>query len=92
MTSLVGKNKWSGTVGVGVVVLFFCNVKKRWFMGKVDCGFMGERERERESGEGCVGVLCVLWLREWVGGSDPSLTILAFCSGRGGRVINAWNV
>ena len=51
-----------------------------------------ERERERESGEGCVGVLCVLWLREWVGGSDPSLTILAFCSGRGGRVINAWNV
>ena len=29
------------------MVLFFCNVKKRWFMGKVDCGFMGERERER---------------------------------------------
>jgi len=25
-----------------------------------------------------------------VGGSDPSLTILAFCSGRGGRDINAW--
>lgn len=24
-----------------------------------------------------------------MGGSDPSLTILAFCSGRGGRDINA---
>ena len=70
MTSLVGKNKWSGTVGVGIVVFFFCNVKKRWFMGKVDCGFMGEREREREreSGEGCVGVcVCYDWENEWVG-------------------------
>jgi len=37
---------------------------------------------------GCEDVF-VLWLREWVGGSDPFLTILAFCSGRGGRDINA---
>ena len=42
------------------MVLFFCNVKKRWFMGKVDCGFMGEREREREWGRVCGGIVCVM--------------------------------
>ena len=75
MTSLVGKNKWSGTVGVGVVVLFFCNVKKRWYMGKVDCGFMGEREREREWGRVCGGIVCVMIERmsgwEWPISNHP---------------------
>lgn len=62
--------KWDcGSGGSG-----FCILKKRWFMGKVDCGFTGReierekererserdrRERERESGEGC-GVMCVM--------------------------------
>ena len=29
-------------------------------MGKVDCGFMGEREREREWGRVCGGIVCVM--------------------------------
>ena len=55
MTSLVGKKlvKCDCRSGDGG----FCIVKKRWFMGKVDYGFMRERERERV-GKG-VGV-CVL--------------------------------
>ena len=59
MTSLVGKKlvKCDCRSGDGG----FCIVKKRWFMGKVDYGFMREkeRERERESGEGCGG-MCVM--------------------------------